>query len=316
MKINNIHKLIIFSVLGLIFVYIMLNWAMSSVVHGKKEVMIPDVKGKSIADAVNLLSPLNLGLKKDGEENDERLPVGTIIRQSPLSGMTVREGKIIRVIVSQGGKVLYVPSVLGQMARSAEIMLRSAGLTIGEESTKYSLVSKKDEVISQDPAAGQSVERDAMVNMVISLGAPPQDIKLMPDWNGKKLDETVKWAAASGIALEVRREKNPAVPTDTVFKQEPALDTDITESKQAVVYVSDAGGDSSAVFSKMFRYDIPQGAGDKQIRLTMQDDNGEMELFRGSRAPGSKLELPINPKGNARIRIFINNILVEEREAK
>jgi hypothetical protein len=66
----------------------------------------------------------------------------------------------------------------------------------------------------------------------------------------------------------------------------------------------------------MFRYEVPQGAGDKQIRLTIQDDKGEQELFRGSRAPGSKLELPINPKGNARIRIFINNILVEERDAK
>jgi serine/threonine-protein kinase len=230
--------------------------------------------------------------------------------------MTVREGKIIRIIVSQGGKVLYVPSVLGQMARSAEIMLRSAGLTIGEESTKYSLIAKKDEVISQDPAAGQSVERDTMVNMVISLGAPPQNIKLMPDWNSKKLDEAVKWAAASGISLEIRREKNPGMAADTIFKQEPALDADITESKQAIVYVSDASGSSTAAFSKMFHYEIPQGAEDRQIRLTIQDDKGELELFRGSRPPGSKLELPINPKGNARIRIFINNILVEEREAK
>jgi len=142
------------------------------------------------------------------------VPVGTVVRQSPLAGMTVREGKIIRIVVSQGGKVLYVPSVLGQMARSAEIMLRSSGLTIGEESNKYSLVAKKDEVISQDPPAGQSVERDAMVNMVISLGAPPPDIKLMPDWNGKRLDEAVRWAAASGVSLEVRREKNPGAPAD------------------------------------------------------------------------------------------------------
>lgn len=278
--------------------------------------MIPDLKGKSITDAVNLLSPLNLGLRKEGEENDETLPVGTVVRQSPLAGMTVREGKIIRIVVSQGGKVLYVPSVAGQMARSAEIMLRTSGLTIGEESTKYSLVAKKDEIISQDPVAGQSVERDAMINMVISLGAPPQDIKLMPDWNGKKSDEAVRWAAASGISLEIRREKNPGAAPDVIFKQEPVMDTDITDSKQAVIFVSDTTGSSTAAFSKIFHYEIPQGGGERQIRITIQDDKGELELFRGSRPPGSKLELPINPKGNARIRIFINNILVEEREAK
>jgi serine/threonine-protein kinase len=229
--------------------------------------------------------------------------------------MAVREGKIIRVTVSQGGKVIYVPSVLGQMARSAEIMLRSSGLTVGEESAKYSLMGKKDEVISQDPAPGQSVERDAMVNLVISMGAPPSDILLMPDWIGKSADEAAMWAAASGITLEVRKEKSALSAPGSVLRQEPAPDTDITASKQAVIYTSGEGG-AAQTYSKMFHYEIPQGGGDRQLRLTMIDETGEQELFRGSRPPGSKLELPINPKGNAKVRIFMNGILVEEREAK
>jgi len=310
------HKVIILAVAGLVFIYLLFNWTMSAVIHAKKEVMIPDLKGKSLADAVNLMSPLNLGLRKEGEENDQTRPAGTIVRQSPPAGMAVREGKIIRVVVSQGGKVIYMPNVAGQMARTAEIALRSSGLAIGEETTKYSLVGKKDEVLFQDPAAGQSVERDSMANLVISLGPPPADVKLMPDWAGKTIDEADKWAQAGGIKPDIRQEKNPGAPVGTVIRQEPAADTDITNYAQPVVFYVSGEGNETPAISKTFYYEIPQGGGDRQIRITLQDDNGEKELFQGSRAPGSKLEIPVNPKGNARARIFINGILVEEREVK
>ena len=65
-----------------------------------------------------------------------------------------------------------------------------------------------------------------------------------------------------------------------------------------------------------FYYEIPQGEEERQIRLVLIDENGEKELFQGSRAPGSKLEISIAPRGSARVRVFINNILVEEREVK
>ena len=312
---TNKQKIIILGVAGLVIISVLLNWAMSSFVHAKKEIMIPDLKGKSITDAVNALSLLNLGLRKEGEEIDETIPAGIIVRQSPPAGLAVREGKIIKVTLSQGGKVIYVPSVAGQMARSAEVALRSAGLVIGEETTKYSLIGKKDEVLSQDPAAGQSVERDTMVNMVISMGAPPQEIKLMPDWTGKNAAEADRWASANGIKLEIRKEKSATVSVGTVLHQEPAPDADISESRQAVVYVSGEGSMQAAI-SKMFYYEVPQGGGDRAMRLVLQDDAGENEIFKGSRAPGSKLEIPVNPKGNARVRVFINGILVEEREVK
>jgi len=309
------HKLIILAAALIVFGYLLVNWALSGYIHAKKEVMIPDLKGKSVTDAVNLLSTVNLGLKKEGEENDETLPAGTIVRQSPPAGMAVREGKIIRVTLSQGGKVIYVPNLTGQMARTAEVALRSAGLAIGEETSKYSLLGKKDEVLSQDPQAGQSVERDTMVNLVISLGEPSSDVKLMPDWSGKNAGDAANWAQANGIKLETRNEKSVGVTVCTILRQEPAPDTDITQSRQAVIYVSGDVTCPPSLF-KTFYYEVPQGGGDRSLRFTLQDDTGEKEIFRGERPPGSKLELPINPQGNARVRIFINGILIEVREVK
>jgi Uncharacterized protein conserved in bacteria len=136
-------KLALFSLVFVLVAYFIFNWTMSALIHAKKEVMIPDLKGKSLTEAVAVLSSLNVGIRKEGEEPDQSLPAGTIIRQNPLAGMSVREGKIIRVTVSQGGNVIYVPDVVSQAVRTAEIAIRSTGLAVGEESSRFSLMYKK-----------------------------------------------------------------------------------------------------------------------------------------------------------------------------
>ena len=93
--------------------------------------------------------------------------------------------------------------------------------------------------------------------------------------------------------------------------------TDITEQKKAVIFVAGTGENNlPAGAGKIFYYEVPQGDANRQIRFTLIDETGEHEIFKGERTPGSKLEIPINPTGNARVRVFINNILVEQREVK
>jgi hypothetical protein len=45
------------------------------------------------------------------------------------------------------------------------------------------------------------------------------------------------------------------------------------------------------------------------------DQYGERELFNGTRPPGSKIDVPVPDAGaGARMKIFLNGILVEERD--
>jgi serine/threonine-protein kinase len=298
------------------FLYYLFNWTMGSVVHSRKDVTIPDLRGKTLETALSEVSPMNLGLKKEGEEPDQSLPPGTIIRQNPPAGMNVKEGKIIRVTISQGGKVVYVPNVVGQTVRSAEISIRSAGFTLGEVSSRFSLLNKKDYVLSQDPSPEATAEKDSMVNLVVSAGPPPDNVKLMPDWAGKNVGEAKQWAERNFVNLDVREEKSDGSQPGAVIRQEPAPDTDITSARSAAITV--ASSDSSPVYlpAKTFYYEIPQGEGERQVRMTLLDENGEREIFQGVKTPGSKIDVPIKPKGHARVRVFINSILVEERDVK
>jgi serine/threonine-protein kinase len=300
---------------SLVFLYLLFNWTMTALVHARGEVMVPDLHGKSLDEAMTELSTMNLGLKKEGEEFDQGQPPGTIVRQNPAAGMAVREGKIIRVTISQGGQTIYVPNVVGQAVRSAEISIRSYGLTLGEESSRYSVVVEKDRIISQDPAAGSTAAKDDLVNLVISAGKPPENIKLLPSFVGRSIDEARRWAEQNNIAVDTREEKVDGMAPGTVISQDIAPDTDLSSVRRLGFVV--AGADSAAsAADRTFYYEVPQGGEDRQVRLMLQDEAGERELFRGSRAPGSKLAIPVSAQGRARIRIFVNGILVEERDVK
>src|SRR5271165_3922863 len=88
---------------ALLAAYFSFDWAVGAAIHSRKVVLVPDLSSKAVNDALNLLAPLGLGLEKEGEQYDKRFPAGAIVQQTPAAGMSVREGRIIRVTVSQGG---------------------------------------------------------------------------------------------------------------------------------------------------------------------------------------------------------------------
>jgi serine/threonine-protein kinase len=218
----------ILTIIGMAF-YFAFNVIMGALVHSKKEIVLPNVVGKSIYDATEELSNAGFGLKKDDEEFNQNVPAGVILRQTPSAGMNVREGRLVRVTISQGGEMIYVPNLVGQTIRSADIYLKYSTLVMGEVFKKYSLKVDKGTVLSQDIAPGSSVDRDSVVNIVLSDGPPPEGIVLMPDFVNKNLEEAEVWATRCGITLNIVAEKNSSVRTNVILGQLPEADTDVTD---------------------------------------------------------------------------------------
>jgi serine/threonine-protein kinase len=234
-----LKRLIILAIIGIAF-YFAFNIIMNALVHSKKEVVLPDVVGKSIYDAIEELSNAGFGLKKDGEEFNQNVPAGVILRQNPSAGMNVREGKLVRVTISQGGEMIYVPNLVGQTVRSANISLKYSALVMGEVLKKYSLKAGKGTVLSQDIASGSSVDKDSVVNIVVSDGPPPEGIVLMPDFVNKNLEEAEVWASRCGITLNVVGEKFSGIGTNVVLRQLPEVDTDVTDLESVSLWMSSA----------------------------------------------------------------------------
>ena len=299
-----------------LFTVFMLRWAIEGVVHNRKPQTVPDIKGRSLQAALDMLAPLNIGLMKTGTEFNNSVPVSSVLRQEPPAGTVVREGKIVRVVVSQGGETVLAPTIVGLPLRNAEMMLRQAQLVLGEVEEQYSLKYEKGVVIAQDPKAEASVERSSLVGVTVSKGAPPAGLNLMPDFTRKTLADVQAWSASSGVNVSESKDMTSPFPGGTVLSQTPAPDTVLTGKEKLSVVVSGKKGKTGegAVATKTFHYELPVGGGESLVRIVLADKYGERELFNGLRRAGSKIDLPIQETGGARVKIFLNGILVEERD--
>jgi serine/threonine-protein kinase len=289
---------------------------MDGVVHTRKTQTVPDLKGRSLSSALDQLSSLNLGLRKDGTEFDGAVPISSVLRQDPPAGTVVREGKVVKVVVSQGGETELAPAVIGLPLRNAEMMLRQSQLLLGEVSESYSLKQEKGVVLSQDPKAEASVERNALVNVVVSGGPPPAGISLMPDFQRKLVAEAREWASGAGITVKESKDMSSLFPYGTILSQEPNPDTVLSGDTKVTFVISGrpGKGGSEDAAAKNFHYELAQGGSDSLVRIVVVDKYGERELFNGLRKAGSKIDLPIQETGGARVKIFLNGILVEERD--
>lgn len=296
---------------GLIFVSI--DWVLGALVHTRQEVQVPDITKKPVTVALNALGNVNLALKQAGVEFAEGIPPGSVLRQIPAAGSTVREGRVVRVWISQGDEMVFVPSVTGLDLRAAQVAIRQAGLQVDKVEHAYSLTVEKGQIISQKPAADSMLTRGDKVLLTLSNGQPPASVVLVPDFRNKKLAAATLWASTQNINLIVKEDPESPFSYGMIASQTPAADTEIAPDSNLEIVVSRRpASDDEKVYH--LHYELPQGRKAMRIRIVMTDENGEREVINESKQPGSKIDLEIPYSGVATFRILSDGILVRERE--
>ena len=305
----------LFIVLAILAVagYYSFNVLMSAFVREKAEVLVPDLQGKNLIECLDMLSQSKLALMKEGSEFNQDVPAGIVIRQVPPAGMNVKEGKVIKIVISQGGEIVYVPDLKGQTIRSATISLRSSGLVLGELTKKSSAKYEEGIVLKQDPAPGSTIEKDSSVNVLVSNGVPVDGTVLMLDWFGKTAEEAKKWAIDENYEVKVISKRTTLANPGEVFKQTPNFDERITKDTKITFYVADEKS-SLVLEDKNFEYIVPDGNENKRVRLVLNDEGGERDIFNGIRGPNTTISIPVKVNGKATVKVFINNISIEERD--
>jgi len=296
--------------------FALLQWGLEGVIHNRKTQTVPDLKGRSLSAALDMLAPLNIGLRKEGVEFNNAVPIASVLRQYPPSGTVVREGKVVRVVVSQGGETVLTPALTGLPLRNAQMLLRQSQLVLGEVNESFSLKFDKGVVLSQEPKSEASVERNALVNLTVSGGPPPAGVSLMPDFLRKNIEEAQAWANAAGVSLDHKKDMTSPFSYGTILSQEPAADATLTPASKVSVVISgkvSRPGEAGPAVTN-FHYELPQGSSESTVRIVVSDKYGERELFNGLRQPGSKIDLPIQEGGGVHVKIFLNGILVDERD--
>jgi eukaryotic-like serine/threonine-protein kinase len=140
---------------------------------GPEQVVVPDVTGQDETAAVTALR--GKGLSAVVRERPSSEPQGTVVSQSPASGVEVDQGTSITIFVSNG-QVREVPDVTGLSQSDAEAQLEDAGFRPSVRTTPTEEPEEEGTVLSQSPRGG--VERRENSTVTLSVGelvAPPPE---------------------------------------------------------------------------------------------------------------------------------------------
>ena len=192
---------------------------------------LPDLAGKSLAEAKDGLNGAGMALGKITETYDEKAPAGTVLAQAPRPGNPVRHGTPVDLTVSKGQKPIPVPDVRGQKQADAVEAIEAAGLkaVVAAEAVNDRKVPK-GAVVAQDPASG-NLTRGGTVTLTVSKG--PKLVEV-PSFVGHQVEEARK--ALEDLGFEVKVENIFGGFFGTVREQEPE-DKKVPEGSVVVLRV-------------------------------------------------------------------------------
>jgi serine/threonine-protein kinase len=137
---------------------------------GEELVDVPNLKGKSVREAVFNLEKYNLKLGTISYEPSEEIFANTIIRQEILPGAKIRSGNLINVTVSQGRSTDKhpVPDVSLKTINEAEKILTDSGFRIGKTTYQTNIDILPNTIIEQYPHAGELMQLGQPIDLIVA----------------------------------------------------------------------------------------------------------------------------------------------------
>jgi serine/threonine-protein kinase len=132
-----------------------------AVSDGPAPVAVPDVSGKSCADATAALTAVRFKATCD-QAFSETVPVGFAIATDPPAGSAQPRDSAVVVHISKGPERIPVPNVVGMPVEAATNRLAAAGFQVAAQN--YSPGGK---VKAQAPAAGNQAKRGDTVTLYL-----------------------------------------------------------------------------------------------------------------------------------------------------
>ena len=282
-------------------------------------ITVPSFVGQSSTDAAAAAAQMNLSAEVIDHATSDRYPKGAVISQRPDAGTTVRSGRQVDFVVSDGIISRVMPDLRYQSMREVQLDLSRTHLVLGTVTTVKSDIVPGGHVIDQDPQPLVNVTEGESVNLVMSKGGA--QIVRVPVFTGLKIDEARDLAAKSGVKLGqlVWTPLGKSGPAHgIVARQSIPPNTKISAYDPVSLQVS-AGPNESGYIIRQVRVlaSIPvvataQPGQPVAVVLRVRDATGSYDAYRAFAQPGQKLDFTVTAVGTSVVDLFVNDTLVGE----
>jgi len=186
---------------------------------GPEQREVPDVSSLSYADAVQKLKAAGFGKFKQTDAASTPEQKDKVLSTLPPANQTSAITNEITIVVGTGPQTAAVPDVSGQGVDIAQQILNASGfqkaLPVPVDSTEPS-----GQVVGTDPAAGQTVPLDTVIQLQVSRG----NQFVMPDLRGQfwtDAEPNLRALGWTGVLIKGPNADNSGVRSNGVVTQSP-----------------------------------------------------------------------------------------------
>lgn len=195
--------------------------------NSDKMVEVPDLTGKTEAEAKELANSLHIGVQMIGEEasNQEK---GRISSQDIPAGTEVQEYSTLKYYISKGAQEVTIPDINGKTGIEAQKLLEDLGLQV-EIQKEYSDLDEEGYILvdpgyaySVSPESGATAKSGDKVTLVISRGLDyGEGVEVeIPGVVGMTEDDAIT-ALGKFLLIDIQQQQSADVAAGGVISQTP-----------------------------------------------------------------------------------------------
>ena len=282
-------------------------------------ITIPSFIGQAESNASAAAQQMNLVPQVIDHATSDRYPQGVVMGQRPEAGTTVRAGRQVDFVISDGIVTRVMPDLRYESMREVNLDLIRAKLSLGHVTSVKNDVVPAGHVIEQDPQPLTNITEGETVNLVLSKGGVAT--AKVPEFTGLQIDQARDLADQFGIKLGqiVWTPLGKGGPAHgIVSRQSVPPNTKISSYEPVSLQVSAGPNESGYVIRQVHVLASIPVMGDAesnqvvQVTLRVRDATGQYDAYRAYAQPGQKLDFTVTAIGTSVVQLYVDNTMVGE----
>ncbi len=283
-----------------------------------KNVATPTLVGQTLSDALGTAERTHMKATVVQRTPSDRYPKDVVMRQDPAAGASVREGRQISLVVSNGVQVFSMPDLRYETRRELGLDLSRYKLVLGKVRVVQSEDVPADAVVSQDPAPLVSVRVGTTVNVELSKGGPTS--VRVPNFINAPIDDVRQQAADEHVhfgQIVWTPFGRFGPPRGVVVRQNPAPNALIDAAEPVSLQVSAGPLQTGYLIHQVHAtVTIPEDTASEPgqsptVRVQVRDETGTWNVYNAFAQPKQRLDFNLTAVGTSELDVFVNNELID-----
>jgi beta-lactam-binding protein with PASTA domain len=267
------------------------------VLKGAEKVMVPNIRGMDLADALVSLQERELYPRLALRFTNNPLDKNTILEQSPEPGSIVKAGRRIKLTVSRGAVLDTIENYVGKDLEAVKLHLQtlfssSRPLVTIREPPMYRFDdSSAGTILEQKPIPKTEISGPTVLEFIVSKG-PESQKTTVPRFIGETMVSAIRLAEKASFPVDFSmRQARAGEAPGSVIEQKPSADTEIRISDRVEVVVT-APSAGNGMIHGVYVYKLVDYPYPVPVKLEAISPEGQRRTLASMKHPGGNFSIP------------------------